>query len=193
MTRIIAGRAKGHSLRTPGHSATRPTTDRVREAFFSVLADWSGTLGEPAATQLQGLAFLDLYAGSGAIALEAASRGAAPVCAVEADAATAKLIKENGARVRLEIEVRATTAERYFSSRGLPRFDVIWADPPYAVSNEQLAPVLEAAASALVSDGLLIVERSGRDLPPIWPEALSEVWLRRYGETTLHFARRPAT
>ncbi|MFZ0530391.1 MAG: RsmD family RNA methyltransferase, partial [Propionicimonas sp.] len=95
MTRIIAGEKKGHRLRTPAHSATRPTTDRVREAAFSLIADWAGTAGEPGARMLAGLSFLDLFAGSGAVALEAASRGARPVLAVESDPATARLARGN--------------------------------------------------------------------------------------------------
>lgn len=177
-------------MRTPTGSATRPTTDRVREAVFSLVADWAGTLGGPAEDQLDGIAFLDLYAGSGAVALEAASRGAAPVWAVESDPATARLVRANAAALRLEAVVRAATVESFLAGPPTP-FDVIWADPPYELSGERLGGVLAAAADWLVTDGLLVVERSSRDLPPGFPAQLSQSWERRYGETTLYFARRP--
>jgi 16S rRNA (guanine966-N2)-methyltransferase len=191
MTRIIAGSRKGHRLRTPAHSATRPTTDRVREAAFSLVGDWAGTLGEPADTMLSGFSFLDLYAGSGAIALEAASRGAAPVWAVESDAATARLVRANAGDLGIPLTVLATTVEKALASPPPQAFDVVWADPPYAVPRERLAPVLAAVADGwLAPDGLVVVERATRDLAPSWPAALSERWDRRYGETTLYFARR---
>ncbi|MCB0911718.1 MAG: RsmD family RNA methyltransferase [Propionibacteriaceae bacterium] len=190
MTRIIAGRAKGHPVRTPAGSTTRPTTDRVREAAFSLVADWAGTLGGPAEEQLDGIAFLDLYAGSGAVALEAASRGAAPVWAVESDPATARLVRDNAGSSKLGVTVRSATVESFLATAPTS-FDVIWADPPYALPGDRLAAVLDAARAWLVPDGLLVVERSGRDLPPDFPAQLSHSWERRYGETTLYFARRP--
>ena len=117
MTRIIAGAAKGRRVATPTGSRTRPTTDRVREAVFSVIASWAGTLGEPAASQLDGLAFLDLFAGSGAVGLEAASRGASPVWAVESDPATARLIRRNAAGFGLPVSVLARGAEAVVGGR----------------------------------------------------------------------------
>ena len=178
-------------MRTPAGSATRPTTDRVREAAFSLLADWAGTLGDPAEEQLAGIAFLDLYAGSGAVGLEAASRGAASVWAVESDRATARLVRENAASLGLRLTVRAGTVEKFLAAGAATPFDVIWADPPYDLPGHRLAPVLRDAADWLAQDGLLVVERSSRDLPPDFPAQLSHSWQRRYGETTLHFARRP--
>jgi 16S rRNA (guanine966-N2)-methyltransferase len=193
VTRIIAGRAKGRRLRTPAHQATRPTTDRVREAAFSLVADWAGTLGGPAGAQLDGIAFLDLYAGSGAVALEAASRGAGPVVAVESDSATARIARGNAGDAGLAVSVTAATVEKLLAGAPAAPFDVVWADPPYAVPGERLAPVLQAVVDRwLAADGLLIVERSGRDLPPVFPSQLSQRWHRRYGETTLHFAGRAA-
>jgi 16S rRNA (guanine966-N2)-methyltransferase len=192
VTRIIAGRAKGRRLRTPAHAATRPTTDRVREAAFSLIADWAGSLGEPAEAQLAGLGFLDLYAGSGAVALEAASRGASPVWAVESDAATARIARGNVRESGLAVTVLASTVEKALAAEPERRFDVVWADPPYAVPAERVEPVLTAATDRwLAPDGLLVVERASRDLPPVWPSQLSHQWHRRYGETTLYFARRP--
>lgn len=165
----------------------------MREAAFSLVADWAGTLGEPVEDQLAGLAFLDLYAGSGAVALEAASRGATPVWAVESDSATARLVRGNAATTGLAVTVVAGTVEKTLAGPPPAPFDVVWADPPYALAGDRLATVLAAAVTGgwLVDDGLLVVERAGRDLPPVWPSQLSHQWQRRYGETTLYFARRP--
>jgi len=191
VTRIIAGSAGGRRLRTPAHQATRPTTDRVREAAFSLVGDWAGTLGEPADRMLEGLSFLDLYAGSGAVALEAASRGARPVWAVESDPGTARIARGNATEAGLPVTVVATTVEKALGAPPPARFDVVWADPPYDLPGERLAPVLAAVQERwLASDGLLVVERATRDLAPVWPPELSERWDRRYGETTLYFAGR---
>lgn len=190
MTRIIAGSRKGHRLRTPPHSATRPTTDRVREAAFSLVADWAGTGGEPAEEMLAGLSFLDLYAGSGAVALEAASRGAEPVWAVEFDPGTARLARANAKETGLTVTVLAATVEKALAGEPPAGFDVVWADPPYDLPGERLDAVLATVVDRgwLAGDGLLIVERASRDPEPVWPAAVSDRWQRRYGETTLHFA-----
>ena len=190
VTRIIAGTKKGHRLRTPAHSATRPTSDRVREAAFSLIADWAGTAGEAAENMLTGLGFLDLYAGSGAVAIEAASRGAAPVLAVESDSATARLARGNASDTGLAVTVLAGSAERTVAAQATTAYDVIWADPPYALANDRLTAVVEAALSNgwLAEDGLIVLERSSRDAPPAWPAQVTDSWHRRYGETTLYFA-----
>lgn len=189
MTRIIAGARKGHRLRTPANSATRPTSDRVREAAFSLIADWAGTGGEPAEEMLAGLSFLDLFAGSGAVALEAASRGAAPVVAVESDHATARIARGNATDTRLAVTVLAATVERTLAGHPQSRFDVVWADPPYALNGEGLAPVIAAATERwMADDGLLVLERASRDRAPQWPPDVTESWERRYGETTLYLA-----
>jgi len=189
VTRIIAGSRKGHRLRTPASSATRPTSDRVREAAFSLIADWAGTGGQPAEEMLAGLSFIDLFAGSGAVALEAASRGAAPVVAVESDQATARIARGNATDTRLPVTVLAATVERTLAGHPQARFDVVWADPPYALTGDRLAPVLAAAAERWVAeDGLLVLERASRDEPPVWPAGVTDSWERRYGETTLYFA-----
>ncbi len=194
MTRIIAGSRKGHRLRTPAHSATRPTTDRVREAAFSLVADWAGRAGSGGPDMLTGLSFLDLYAGSGAVALEAASRGAAPVWAVESDSATARIARGNATATGLAVTVVAAPAERTLSGTPPTPFDVVWADPPYSMSAERIAPVLAAVWERgwLAADGLLVLERASRDGTPNWPFQVTDTWERRYGETTLHFATKGA-
>jgi 16S rRNA (guanine966-N2)-methyltransferase len=94
-SRIIAGSRRGQRIAMPSGERTRPTTDRVREALFSAIAAWLGTSAEPAERSLAGLAFCDLYAGSGAVGLEAASRGASPVLLVERDPRTAQVARGN--------------------------------------------------------------------------------------------------
>lgn len=195
MTRIIAGARKGHQLRTPAHSATRPTTDRVREAAFSVIADWAGTGGEPSDQMLAGLSFLDLYAGSGAVALEAASRGAGPVSAVESVASVAGIAKANAQAIGLNLTLVTANVEKWVTGSAPSSFDVIWADPPYAVENSRLELVLNRLVEGgwLAGDGLLVLERSSRDEAPQLPQALTQSWQRRYGETILYFAMKEKT
>jgi 16S rRNA (guanine966-N2)-methyltransferase len=190
MTRIIAGSARGRQLSTPRHSATRPTTDRVREAAFSVLATWARTAGGSAAEQLLGLSFLDLYAGSGAVGLEAASRGAQPVWAVESDRATAGLIKRNAEASRLPLKVRPQRVEQLANTPADRAFDIIWADPPYELGAEVLDEVVHRLLGNgwLAAKGMVVLERSARGPAPKWPSGLQGFGSRNYGETCLHFA-----
>jgi 16S rRNA (guanine966-N2)-methyltransferase len=134
MTRIIGGTAKGRNLKTPIGDTTRPTTDRVREALFSALEAQLGSLN--------GLRVLDLYAGSGAVGLEAGSRGAATVTLVESDRRTAALITENARAVRLPVEVLAQSVNRVLGSAPKAPYDVVFADPPYPLSSEEVGGVL---------------------------------------------------
>lgn len=189
MTRIIAGSHGGRRLRTPGQT-TRPTTDRVREAAFSAIADWAGTGGQPAGTALAGLGFLDLFAGSAAIALEAASRGAVPVVAVESDAKAAAVARGNVAELGLAVDVVTAPVERWLAGRAPSGFDIVWADPPYDLSNDRLAKIVGMVVSGgwLAPGGLLVLERSSRDSAPPLPATMTLTWNRRYGETMLHFA-----
>ncbi len=188
MGRIIAGRAKGQRIAAPGHARTRPTSDLVRESAFNLIADWAGTVGEPAEAMLDRFSFLDLFGGTGAVALEAASRGAAPVVCVERDRATASLARANAGATGLAVQVVASSVEGYLD--GMPRaFDVVWLDPPYDVATRVVEGLVERVADAwLAPDGLVVVERSSRDTPPSWPESLPDQRTRRYGETTLYLA-----
>ena len=129
MSRIIAGARKGQRVAMPAHSRTRPTSDRVRESAFNLIADWAGTAGEPADEMLARFSFLDLYAGSGAVGLEAASRGAAPVVCVERDKPTAALARRNAEALRLPVTVVATSAETWLADAAPSPFDVGWLDP----------------------------------------------------------------
>ncbi len=191
MSRIVAGSRKGRRLQTPTGASTRPTTDRVREALFSALASWAGTAAQPPAEALAGLAFVDLYAGSGAIGLEAASRGAAPVLLVESDARTAALARRNVAALALGAAVRTTPVETLARLRADQAYDVAFADPPYALAHDRLDGVVADLVGNgwLVPDGLLVLERSSRTPGPTWPGVVADTWVRSYGETVLHFAQ----
>jgi len=187
MSRIIAGSRKGHRLVIPTGDATRPTSDRVREAAFGVLASELGRAGDPSA-MLAGLAFLDLFAGSGAVALEAASRGAARVVAVEHDRRAAEVIRRNVSVTGLPVKVVAAKVERYLAGESVG-FDVCWLDPPYKLSNQAVGGILERLAQAwLTPRAVVVVERASRGETFEWPARLGDRWERRYGETTLHFA-----
>jgi len=195
VTRIIAGRARGLRLRAPTGSRTRPTSDRVRESVFSTLASWLGTTDVPPDEALAGIGFLDLYAGSGAVGLEAASRGADRVVLVENHPATARLIEGNASALResgvtAAIEVVRQDAERFLTGPGPRAFDVVWLDPPYALTNADLEALLGGVTDRLAEDGLVAVERSARGEAFAWPEALAVRWRKDYGETAVHYARR---
>ncbi len=190
MSRIVAGRRGGHRLTMPAHDRTRPTSDRVRESAFNLIAGWAGTTGEPAGEMLDRFSFLDLYAGSAAVALEAASRGAAPVVAVEKDASTAALARRNVEALHLPVTVATSPVETYLAEREPSPFDVVWLDPPYSLASDAVAHVVSRVVGGgwLAADGLVVAERATRDPAFGWPPVLGRTWSRRYGETTLYFA-----
>jgi 16S rRNA (guanine966-N2)-methyltransferase len=140
-----------------------------------------------------GRRLLDLYAGSGAVGLEALSRGAAGVVLVESDAKAARTITANVAAVGLPgAEVRRTTAElavRSLAVAGGPPFDVVFADPPYDLGNDRLGEVLLAVRPALAADAVVAVERSTRGGTWEWPAGYEGLRSRRYGEATLWYGR----
>jgi 16S rRNA (guanine966-N2)-methyltransferase len=187
MTRIISGSAGGRRLQTPPGSSTRPTSDRVREALFSRL-EHRGLL--------EGTNVLDLYAGSGALGLEAASRGAALVLLVESHKAAVKVIRANVAVVgHPGVRVLSDTVERALAA-GPPagtRMDLVLLDPPYDVSEDALAAVLAALVEQqwLAPEAFVVVERSSRSPQPTWPEGLELSGEKRYGETAVWFAEPP--
>ena len=184
MTRIIGGVAGGRRLGTPPGARTRPTSDRVREALFSALESERGTLA--------GARVLDLYAGSGALGLEAASRGAETVVAVESDRRTARLIGENARGLGLRCQVVAQPAERWLAGPDDRRFDIVLADPPYPLGNPDLVRALALLVDRLAPGATVVVERSARTPEPDWPTGLELVRRRDYGETTLWYVRAAA-
>ncbi|MGO4258828.1 16S rRNA (guanine(966)-N(2))-methyltransferase RsmD [Marmoricola sp. RAF53] len=184
MTRIIGGSARGRRLRTPTGDATRPTSDRVREALFSALESQLGSL--------HGLRVLDLYAGSGAVGLEAGSRGAAAVTLVEQDRRTAALVEENARTVGVEASVLAQPVARVLATAPRAPYDVVFLDPPYPLGEDELAEALGLLVSqGWLSDGAaVVVERSARSVEPAWPGGLEGPRIKKYGETVLWYVRR---
>ncbi len=187
MTRIISGEARGRRLKTPPGEATRPTSDRVREALFSAL--------EAALGSLTGLRFLDLYAGSGAVGLEAMSRGAGALTSVESDRRTAKLIRDNAKTLGFgEVEVLAHPVTRVLGQHPQSPYDVVFADPPYPMDNAALEQALGLLVTHewLAGGSVLVVERSARSVEPAWPEGLVRDRKKKYGETVLWYVRADA-
>jgi len=182
MSRIVGGSAGGRRLRMPPGRGTRPTPDRVREGLFSSLGG-----------DLSGQSFLDLYAGSGAVGLEAASRGADPVVLVERDPRALSVLRTNVAALAFAaVTVRSEAVESFLrqangeDSSGL--FDVVFVDPPYADPVDVVLNLL--AERWLDAGGLVVVERASRDAFT-WPEAFAADRSRQYGDTTLWYGRRP--
>ncbi|MDN5761184.1 MAG: 16S rRNA (guanine(966)-N(2))-methyltransferase RsmD [Microlunatus sp.] len=189
MTRIISGSRGGRRLSMPAGEQTRPTSGLVREALFSVLASWTGGSSGPAAEALQGWAFCDLYAGSGAVGLEAASRGAAPVLLVESSRRAVRTIEQNVAAVDLDVQIRRGAVEAVARRQPSYPFDLIYLDPPYELTNARVESVLSDLVTNgwLTGEGLIVLERSGREAAPRWPDALGDCWEKPYGETVLYF------
>ncbi|MBF6257086.1 16S rRNA (guanine(966)-N(2))-methyltransferase RsmD [Nocardia farcinica] len=181
MPRIVAGTAGGRRLRVPP-AGTRPTSDRVREALFSALA---------ARMDFAGARVLDLYAGSGALALEALSRGAARALLVESDRRAAQVVRANIAELGLSgAELRVGSVGAVLEQGGAGEFDLVFADPPYELDTAAVAAdVALLAARGWLADGALVVlERSARSAEIDWPAAFLPGTPRRYGETRLELA-----
>ena len=182
MTRIIAGSAGGRRIKTPTGDSTRPTSDRVREALFSAIESELGSVS--------GLRFLDAYAGSGAVALEARSRGAGVVTLVEHDRRTAALIRDNARSLGFDgVDVVVQPVVRAFAHPPRAPYDIAFLDPPYAL------PVadVEAALQDLRDHGwlgpgaLVVVERSSRGPALTWPVGIEGERTKSYGETVLWY------
>ncbi len=186
MTRVIAGAAGGRSLAVPPRG-TRPTSDRVREALFSRLEHLD---------VIDGARVVDLFAGSGALGLEAASRGAAHVVLVESSGRAVTVCRRNVATLGLPgVRVAAERVEAWLrrggpgaDAGGVGAIDLALLDPPYDLAEDQLAEVLAALVPLLDAQAVVVVERSARSPEPAWPTGLSRLDERRYGETVLWFA-----
>lgn len=185
MTRIIAGEYGGRRLVTRYGRDTRPTTDRVREGLFNALESM---------VELWGARVADLYAGSGAVGLEAASRGASHVLLVEADRAAARVVRRNieALEAGAVAVVKTERVEQVVAARTGEPYDVVFADPPYDLGEAELAGVLAALVANrwLPERGVLVVERSTRSPEPLWPDGVTSARSRRYGESTLWYGRR---
>ncbi|MCL2550877.1 MAG: 16S rRNA (guanine(966)-N(2))-methyltransferase RsmD [Actinomycetia bacterium] len=185
MTRVIAGAAGGRRLTVPPGTGTRPTSDRAREGLFSTWQSLRGTL--------EGARVADLYAGSGAVGLEALSRGAAHVLLVEADTRAARIVRENAAAIGLPgAEVRSGRAEKTAASPAPAQpYDVLFLDPPYDVPDAELREILLTLVANhwLSGDALVTVERRTRGGEFGWPQGFEGLRSRRYGEATLWYGR----
>lgn len=180
--RVVAGSLKSRALRAPKGSATRPTSDRVRESLFAVLGD------------LEGVRVLDLYSGSGALAIEALSRGAASAICVEHHRAAQAIIQENrdalGLKARLELlPRRVADAAKLLAGRG--PFELVLADPPWADVPEaakDIATLLDPALGLVDGDTLVVIEHAARDRAPELPGTTFDE-TRVWGDTAASFYR----
>jgi 16S rRNA (guanine966-N2)-methyltransferase len=183
MTRIIGGVAGGRRIAVPPRG-TRPTTDRVRESLFSIVT---------ARLDLTGLAVLDLYAGSGALGLEALSRGAASATFVESDRRAATVLERNIATLGLPgATLRRGQVAAVIAAGSAVPVDLVLADPPYDVQASEVEALLSALVDhGWVSEGSVVVVERATSGPTLgWPSGW-QAWQRRvYGDTSLELAER---
>jgi 16S rRNA (guanine966-N2)-methyltransferase len=170
--RVIAGRYGGRALFAPPGRTTRPTSDRVREALFSILADVSDAR------------VLDLYAGSGALAIEALSRGAASATLVDSGAAAVRAIRRNLETLEIEAEVVAQPVARFLQrARVAARlYDLVFADPPYRQAGSLSTELTASLVPVLAPAGRVVTESDRRDPLDLELDLLDE---RRYGDTLI--------
>jgi 16S rRNA (guanine966-N2)-methyltransferase len=176
--RVVGGRLGGRRLRAVPGREVRPTSDRVKEALFGVLGD-----------RVEGARVLDLFAGTGALAIEALSRGAASAVLVEQAAPAVTVIRANLDALGLAgvATVRRTRAETYVRTQRDGPFDLVLLDPPYAAPVGLVAGLLgRLSRTALAPGALVVVEAAARAEAPPWPPGLTPERPRRYGDTALH-------
>ena len=185
MTRIIAGVAGSLKLTSPAKT-TRPTSDRIRESIFSKLE---------ARDLLEGATVLDLYAGTGALALEAASRGAklawmverdgkaAAVCVANLKIVSKALLKEE---IGFDGKVVNKSVAAFLSSPGIDEVSLVFIDPPYEIGNEDIQDDLEKLGPIL-KNATVVVERSSRTEAPVWPKNYSLEDTKSYGDTVVYW------
>lgn len=181
MARIIAGTHKGRRLTSVPTDATRPTSDRVKESLFSRLEGYDA---------LVDAVVVDLFAGSGALGLEARSRGARAVELVDVAEPAVKTLRRNAAIADGGVTVHQSAALSHLQQRGLREaepIELLFLDPPYDWTDAQLAEILAAALPQLHPAATIVVERDERDGEPAWPEGLERFADRAYGSTHLWF------
>ena len=183
--RVIAGIGKGRKLFSPP-SITRPTSDRAREGLFSSLISTFGTL--------ERLHFLDLFAGSGAVGVEALSRGAALVEAVESNSESADVCEENFALLSSltgvgKFKVHNKTVFEFLNHTASNPYEIIYIDPPYEVANSEIEKILKKIISLnlLSKFGVIAIERDGKVKAFTWPPSLTELKVRSYGAGSIHY------
>ena len=187
MSRIVAGAAGGSPLVSVPGDGTRPTTDRVKEALFSRLESMN---------MLSGTRALDLYAGSGSLGVESASRGASSVELVEFNDKAAAVCQRNADLVNKVLGSKVVRVQRSkveaFMARsaeaGVDQWDLVFMDPPYPLTEDELSAVLDLLGPRLSAFAVVVVERSARTPEPAWPESLERFAEKKYGETRLWFA-----
>ena len=191
MTRIIAGIAGSRQLAAPA-SPTRPTSDRIRESIFNRLENWDA---------LEGARVVDLYAGTGALALEAISRGAASAVLVEKDAKAAAVCAKNigfieaalqAAKVKASMRVQQKSVDAYLSTAGSVEFDLVFIDPPYDIENRDITENLGKVAPLLAKDAIVVLERSSRTPRAELPADLVLEDEKSYGDTVVYWIGRAA-
>lgn len=172
--RVIGGIARGRPIKCPPRRLLRPTPDMLRETLFAILGE-----------RVLGCRFLDLYAGTGAVGIEAASRGAAHVTLVEKAPAVARLLQQNVVSTGMADKVRVVRGDASRACRRLAaaaeRFDVVFLDPPYLLLNEQ---AVAAAALVLAEQGLLVVQHPARQPAPM-PAGLRLLRTRAHGDNAV--------
>jgi 16S rRNA (guanine966-N2)-methyltransferase len=191
--RIIAGSAKGKTLISPPDLRTRPTSDRAREGLFSSLVSEFDSI--------RGLHFLDLFAGSGAVGVEALSRGAAVVHAVESDGDMSRVAIGNFNLVHLkegEFRVFQSSVAKFLDSGESlfsGKYDIIFMDPPYEVSNQSIVELLEAIKlhELLQPRGIIAIERESKSSPFLWPKGMIALKVRSYGPGSIYYGGHSAS
>ncbi|WP_287929562.1 16S rRNA (guanine(966)-N(2))-methyltransferase RsmD [Arthrobacter sp.] len=187
MSRIVAGAAGGTPLVSVPGDGTRPTTDRVKEALFSRLESMN---------MLADVRVLDLYAGSGSLGVESASRGAKSVELVEFNEKAAGVCQRNAELVNKVrggkvVSVQRSRVESFLArvaDAGVDQWDLVFMDPPYPLTEPELSQVLELLGPRLSPYAVVVVERSARTPEPAWPASLELFAEKKYGETRLWFA-----
>lgn len=186
MSKIVAGQAGGLPLKAVPGANTRPTTERAKEAVFSWLdtRDW-----------IHGNAVLDLYTGSAGLAVEAASRGASSVTGVEHARTPSRIAEANAATVnqalgRDVVTIKHMPVQRFLQLTDPASWDLVIADPPYDIDEDELLVMIAQAFHVLMDDGLFVLERPQKAAEPVWPDDTYVVDARRYGEARVYFVRR---
>ncbi|MEO9138534.1 MAG: 16S rRNA (guanine(966)-N(2))-methyltransferase RsmD [Jatrophihabitans sp.] len=181
--RIVAGQAKGRRLTGPV-DGTRPTSDRARESLFNSLRQW---------LDLEGSHVLDLYAGTGAVGLEAMSHGAASAVFVESDRRAAEVLRRNIDMVGLPgAQIVRRPVEKVVAEPAARSADLVFLDPPYALDDATVVDVLSGLLDHgwLAPSSIIVLERSARGAPVSWPDGIAPEQHRRYGEGVLWYGRR---
>lgn len=197
MTRIIAGLAGSIHL-TPPAKSTRPTADRIRESIFNRLENWEA---------IPGARVLDLFAGTGALGLEALSRGAASVVLVDSNKSAAGVCRANAdlvgksllkQGVQFDVSVVPQDAKAYAHHVGesaggyeSAEFDLVFIDPPYDVTNHEIESILSYLKPALHEEFTVLVERSSRTDEPTWPDGYRMESRKDYGDTSVFWLVEP--